>query len=293
MQKIGILGGGFGLYGYMPAAIQANYTTLVLSKYKTLISVHPILKRFLDQLIFVDSESELIDESDILVFARTPELQFDLIKDLSDSSKIYFFEKPLAQSIHNHQIAFNHLEKLKIKFSVNYALLRTDWCEELLRLSSKHSLQISINWELKKPQAQWKIESELGGGLFNYYCIHFAPILKQLCIPVESINLVLESNKMEISTDKNCENSINIKISYSSESIFNIIVLEKFNKNPLYERYLHSPFGNEIASNQLDPRISGIIKYYSETADPNFFQEILSFEKYALKFRGLIDSSGV
>ena len=47
INNIGILGGGFGLYGYMPAAIQSNYTTLVLSKYKEIIAVHPILKIYL------------------------------------------------------------------------------------------------------------------------------------------------------------------------------------------------------------------------------------------------------
>jgi hypothetical protein len=293
INNIGILGGGFGLYGYMPAALQSNYTTLVLSKYKEIIAVHPILKIYLHQLKFIDSELDLLDASDLLVFARTPKMQFDLIRNLSDPSKVYFFEKPLTQDISTHKIALNHLEKLKFKYSVNYAFMRTDWFKELARLSSIKPLKILINWEISKPQSKWKTELNSGGGLFHYYGIHFASIFKQLNIPIESIRVLMRSNLLEIYTDDNCQFDINLKIEFSDKSRFNIKVLESSSDKTLYSKNLISPFGVEIATDKLDPRISGIIQYYKESLNQDFFKNASSFENYVLEFRTSYDEQSV
>jgi len=286
-KKVGILGGGFGLYGYMPAALQSNHSTLVLSKYKEMITVHPVLKNFIHQLQFIDSELELLNASDLLVFARTPEMQFDFIRNLSDLSKVYLFEKPLAQDIHSHKMALNHLEKFKFKYSVNYAFMRTDWYKKLIWLSSTNSLKILINWEIRKPLVQWKVESNRGGGLFHYYGIHFAPMFKQLSVPIESLSVFMKSSSIEIYTDKNCQNNIGLRLKFSNKSQFHVRVLERSSNKILYTENFSSPFGVEITKNDLDPRVSGISQYFTETLNHDFFVNASSFEYYVLEFRGI------
>jgi len=293
INNVGILGGGFGLYGYMPAALQSNYTTLVLSKYKEFIASHSILKDYLHQLKFIDSECELINASDLLVFARTPEMQFNLIRNLSDSSKVYFFEKPLTQDTSTHKIALNHLEKFKFRYSVNYAFMRTDWFKELTRLSSIKQLKILINWEIIKPQTKWKAELFNGGGLFNYYGIHFASIFKQLNIPIESIIVLMKSNLLDMYTDNYCQHNINIKLKFGHKSRFNVKVLESSSNKTLYAKNLVSPFGVEITKDKLDPRISGIIQYFTESLNHDFYKNASSFENYVLKFRVLANDRSV
>ena len=97
-MKIGILGSGFGLYGYLPALMNLGYEVWVPIRYKEKISRRIELQKIVSD-IFLKSEEQILSDCGILVIARRPEDQFALLNQLSYSKQKYFLEKPLARNL--------------------------------------------------------------------------------------------------------------------------------------------------------------------------------------------------
>ena len=113
----GVLGSGFGSYGYLPAIIKAGYTAIVperyLGKFRKRADLHPLI----DRIKFCRVESEIIRNSNFLVLARRTEDQDVLIQShIQDlNSKSIFFEKHLTQSNKLRRMKLERLKKNKVK----------------------------------------------------------------------------------------------------------------------------------------------------------------------------------
>ena len=53
-KKVGILGGGFGLYGYLPAFANLRFEIFTLSKYENFINKRPDLAKYIDKINFLN-----------------------------------------------------------------------------------------------------------------------------------------------------------------------------------------------------------------------------------------------
>ena len=177
-KKIGILGSGFGLYGYFVALKEGNFknTIYTLSKYKRFFIKRKDLSKYYKTILFCKNEKELIKKSDYIIFARRPKDQENFIKKISVEKKHFFLEKPIASNPNESLKLIKKLYKKKIKYKIGFLFYYLDWFQNIIKLKKK---QIKIRWnffssDLKKNKNTWKINDKFpGGGLINFYGIHF------------------------------------------------------------------------------------------------------------------------
>ena len=74
-MKIGILGGGFGLYGYAVAAYQNGMKIILKEDYREKILARVELREIIDQTTFVKNDLAVLDTSECLVLALPPQIQ--------------------------------------------------------------------------------------------------------------------------------------------------------------------------------------------------------------------------
>ena len=72
----GIVGSGFGLYGYLPALMKLDRNVCTLLRYKERILSRDDIKHYLPELNLVDSYKDLIEFSDVIILAQRPVDQY-------------------------------------------------------------------------------------------------------------------------------------------------------------------------------------------------------------------------
>ena len=99
MSVAAILGSGFGLYGYLPAIIEAGSDRIVLPKrYRAKFSTRPELSRFADAIEWVLDENAALERADWVIAALSPELQMRWLSHCRQLPNVerLVLEKPLA-----------------------------------------------------------------------------------------------------------------------------------------------------------------------------------------------------
>ena len=86
---IGILGSGFGLYGYLPAVCQyyPNKSILLIKKAKLILNSRSELHNYQKNIIWKENFEDLIKSSDFLIVAYPPFETKKLTKLILSSSK--------------------------------------------------------------------------------------------------------------------------------------------------------------------------------------------------------------
>jgi hypothetical protein len=262
--KVAILGGGFGLYGYLPAAVSLGWEVTTLTKYSSKIYERIELSQFSNQIEFVDSEAELIESSAGIILARSPRMQFEFL--LENCSSIggkshVFLEKPLTDSLTNSGVVLDLLRNNQVSFSVGYLFTYTDWFQELVSLSKSSGNRILINWKIPSTNSSWKNNSELGGGLCSFYLVHLVPVLTELNFLIKDSIINLQEGKFSLKSKNANAIEVNAEIT-DEEYCFEVWVNN--DSNPLYRD--KTPFGPRPISGIPDPRIGTITNYLSKAA---------------------------
>jgi len=176
VSSFGILGGNFGIYGYLPAVHELGYEILLLDKYRETLERRSELHAFVPNIRFCKSEDELLTESDYLIFARTPLLQYHFvlanIEALSHKKHI-FLEKPLAANSQHSNELLKLMTEYRINFSIAYLFRYTKWFKQI-SLAVNNSLGLRIDWRIPRVSSGWKNNSSLGGGPLRFYGTHFS-----------------------------------------------------------------------------------------------------------------------
>jgi predicted dehydrogenase len=257
--KISILGGGFGIYGYLPAARSLGWEVATLAKYSQSIQSRPELSTYFDSIQFVESESDLFRFKSALVFARTPKLQSKFISDYVNSSSNFshfFLEKPLADSISNSQLVMNLLIDYRKSFSVGYLFQYTDWFMDLENLCANEGNRIHIDWRIPFTKSDWKNSQVDGGGLYRFFLVHFVPLLTKLGFPISDLEISTNDEKCILKGKG--KNEIKISAQIVTESFhFEIRVNEKLES--IFQA--QTPFGLKPQRATLDPRITPLKRY--------------------------------
>lgn len=272
-MRTGILGSGFGIYGYLPALIECGAQVALLSRAQEKIESRIELGQIRDKIEYFDSEEDLIAQVNDIVIARNPESQSTLLRKLSNSLGFMFLEKPLGSSIIEHSHVLELIESKGINFSIAYLFKYTSWYRRTIEALEK-GLSVQIDWEIPNVVDSWKLATESGSNIFSYYGIHFVEMFVEMGIEPRLITSQMTDSNLTL-TCLQPEFCINLKVGSESRFILKIssdVILET-----------RTPFGGGNSIGMADERIPFLIQYISNR-ELNALNS-LELEKQVLKFR--------
>jgi predicted dehydrogenase len=273
-MKVGILGSGFGLYGYLPALSNLGLEVWVPTRYAEKISQRKELEKNLKN-IFLRSEELILSDCEILVIAKRPEDQFALLNKLSNSKHKFFLEKPLARNLTEQTQLINLLRDTSRKFSIAYLFEFLAWYEAIRRKSALgEKLEIEISWNVGSIKNNWKYKDENGGGLLKYYGCHILHFFQNFNI--SSPHISFNGKRLRIYGNNNLNIKIVTDIFTGSNTEFRVYV----NKEIIFSA--QTPFGQAGKIGFPDERIKYLMEYIKLNLDSDFSQSAtyLEFEEY-------------
>lgn len=187
-SKFVILGGGFGLYGYLPAVLNIFGGRILLpSRYKKRFDSRIELKSYSEHIDWFPSVEDALQESTGVVVALPPEVQTEILHDILrlDNIKNVVLEKPIATSPEAAFEVFNQLAASTKKYRVGYIFVYSNWYMSLSEVVARSTMQIKIVWEFQAHHLiheieTWKRYHSLGGGVLRFYGIHLVAVLARL-----------------------------------------------------------------------------------------------------------------
>lgn len=276
-MKFGIIGGGFGIYGWLSAISFFNEIKIsTLFKYKDRIrNRDDILNiQLLEKKInWFQTEDQLIKNVDTLVIARRPTDQFKIVNYLIDQSwkGNLILEKPIAPTPELTMRLLKRLSDSKINIQAGFILNETNWTKQVREfILKKKPSKILFNWNFyahhyKNKNLSWKSNPKFGGGALSFYAIHLISWLSSIsqwkvisCSPLASRTedscVIFELENKTTKVKIKC-NSIN-----KSSELFLIKENLKHNqfilklKNPFDEQY------NKKKLTKIDYRVIYLVK---------------------------------
>ena len=289
-MKVGILGGGFGLYGYMPACLGLGWKVHTLRRYHDIIVNRPELQSYVSQIDFHDHEESLTSTVDALIFARDPDSQEKLVKFIDRSFDHLFLEKPLTSNVVKHIEVLDRLVAKKQNFSVGYLFSYTGWFNQVLSLASMKCLtNVEIEWSIKPNESDWKFNKKSGGGLGSYYGIHFIPLIISMGLTLGDIRVTSSEKSLVISSLKESVIDLSIKIDLLGSPRFDL-TLDGVVDGKTMKSSLGSPFGDVPIKGIPDPRIGMLIRYMDFQVQNNPIEENVMIENAVIEYRKLIEN---
>jgi predicted dehydrogenase len=211
MSAVGIVGSGFGLYGYLPALVEVGKKNVILpGRYKDKFLARSELKIYADYIHWVSYDGDMFEMADTVVLALPPLYQLDLVKKLLPYNNIrnLLLEKPLAVSPDKSSMLIDKLEICNKKFRIGYNFRFTSWgvgISHLLKDNNPTSGidQVCILWEFLAPHYRtnslvWKRFNSLGGGALRFYGIHIIALLAELGYTKVSFSKKIGPNSNEV-----------------------------------------------------------------------------------------------
>jgi hypothetical protein len=277
----GIIGGGFGLYGYLPAVMQHDEKVGLLSRVKEKFFSRDELTIFQERVTFFDDFDFFLRSISKLVISIPPHEQSQILQKILtyDNIKFLFLEKP----IDTDPIAAIELEKqlalAKKNYAICYSFLYTDWYNELKNLILKnegHINRINLEWKFKAHHYKndvktWKRNVKEGGGVIRFYGIHIIAILASLDFENIVKSKVYGSSSEDLSrwelSIANKRDNIIFTINIDCNSDLDVFSVESFDKNDLKIDEVTnqpSPFGDGYFKlGDIDSRAVIISNYMS------------------------------
>ena len=182
-MRFGILGGGFGLYGYLPALLQEGHEVVLPERYRAVLEGRADLRELTPSVHFVIDEDQMFRSVEAMVLAVRPEDQQAKLPLILESPRIrsILLEKPLAPTPESSAQMLSLLEASGVNYRIGYTLLLTDWAEQLRRRGLP-SAPWRISWRFNAHHYvngldTWKRHAQAGGGALRFYGIHLIALL--------------------------------------------------------------------------------------------------------------------
>lgn len=269
-KSIGILGGGFGTYGYMPAAVDNQYQVCTLLRYSEIIKDRTPLRDYHSKINYLETEQEVLENCNYLVIARDPLRQHQFIRqnvEILKSKMHLFLEKPLADTPINAAATLDTIRRASISFSVGYLFTYCSWYSDIIcrDASSKESF-FKITWKIPRPpDASWKSTKSQGGGIFQFYCIHFIKFALDLGVSVQEIDVKPRENCLSMHFRSN-NNFYSIDV-FLTENAPQFVASIKQDKKTKVFYDNATPFGPHTSKFVKDPRIPYLRSYLHSRVD--------------------------
>jgi predicted dehydrogenase len=187
---IGILGGGFGLYGYLPALVVGLGRRVVLPmRYREVVLGRDDVRDLDASIDWVGSDEELLREATGVIVARRPTDQLEAIVQIAASPHIerVLLEKPVAPDPARARRALDLLSKSGKAVSVGYNFRYTAWSRRLADwLQRPHACEcLTIEWRFRAHHHvneldSWKRRPAQGGGALRFFGIHLVGLLAEM-----------------------------------------------------------------------------------------------------------------
>ena len=265
-----IFGGGFGIYGYLPAILLYPRNKVYLNiKYKKTITERIELNKLLEAIFWYKEIDTIIQKVNSVVIATNPEKQKEIILDLLNHQNInnLVLEKPLAVNPKNSIILLSKLIDSNKEFVFGYSFLYTNWSLNIKKqIHHINHKVIYFDWffmahHFKNNLSTWKSNHLKGGGVIRFYGIHLIALLAEF--GYSEVNY----SKIKVDTEgfytdwkasflgeslPTCRIEINTK---SNHFKFNIWGINKKDE-PEVLLNLKTPFDQEIPIENYDKRVS-------------------------------------
>ena len=279
-----ILGGGFGLYGYLPAAMQTKWQVTTLSRYKSFLEGRVELSGLLNRVTFVAENDLDPNNFDAVVIARTPQQQIDFVRSNLSFEGHLFLEKPLGNTATSTSELLDVLQSRKSNFSVAYLFRYQDWYRAIA--SQKQSeCSVTINWRITPSRNQnWKKQIDAGGGILSYYGVHLLSLIVDFEYDLQSLQINYGEDFLGIRS-RNSLSQLDIKLTVDSVAGFEID-LKSLTGN--HHWIGASPFGINPTPEIPDPRIPALIEYLSGWKTHRDLAESIAHERKILRLRQTI-----
>ena len=209
---LGILGGGFGLYGYLPAAVHAGFSRILLPiQYKEKINSREDLKGYGSSVDWVESDLQVICRAETIIVAKRPSDQSALVPRLTSQKNIktIILEKPLSPT---PACAFDLLDMIESshkKYTAGFVFRYLPWAQELkVKLAETESSSRQtwhLTWAfLAHDQSQrihsWKSDHKQGGGVVRFFGIHIIALLSELGFRQVAFSSIDNTNRQHKNT---------------------------------------------------------------------------------------------
>ena len=184
----GVIGSGFGVYGYVPPIIDKYNQVCLLEKSQSICLAREDIVQVYKRILWVKDLTELLSSVSALVIATPPNNQFKLINSLNlnlpSNIQRIILEKPLAENAQNSLLALKFLNSQKdLAYRISFIFLYFEWfhaLQETVRSSTDKAISIEWNFSahhIKNNLSTWKASHSQGGGVLRFYAIHFLPLL--------------------------------------------------------------------------------------------------------------------
>ena len=257
---ISVLGGGFGLYGHLPALIDLGFPVSTLDRYRTALQARPELSCFIPQVSFVEDEEELVAQANVLVLARRPCDHFPIIQNLVQHRKDIqiVVEKPIAVNSRTAGQLHQMMIDAGIRYHVPYLFPHCRWTRAIWHTVASRGCSVHLEWEMdfRNPASSWKYDPGVGGGIVAYYAINFLPLMLKALGPAalcRRVNYVEGRHLSFVASIGDVE--ILCRFAFRDEPSFRVVIngVETFRSA--------TPFGEPHVSALPDPRI-GVLKCF-------------------------------
>jgi hypothetical protein len=279
-----ILGGGFGLYGYLPASIQTSWQVTTLSRYKSFIADRVELSGLLNRVTFVAENDLDPNVYDAVVIARTPQLQIDFVHSNSSFEGHLFLEKPLGNTAKSSSELLDVLQSRRSNFSVAYLFQYQEWYKEIVS-QKQLDCSVSINWRITAGRNQnWKQQLGAGGGVLSYFGVHLLSLIIDCGYDLQSLHFNYSEDFLGIKST-NSSSQLVIKLMVADVAGFEVNI-KGLTGN--YHWSGASPFGINPTPGIPDPRIPALIEYLSGWQTHKDLTESIAQERKILRLRQTI-----
>ena len=264
--KFGILGSGFGLYGYLPSILLNGYSRVIIpKKTKSKFMAREELKRFAPQIVWAKDEDEVLKKCDMLAIVKPPKQQVKWVKkviQIHKKIKFLFLEKPLAQNPHAALQILKLLSKWNGNWNVAYLFRLFPWASKFLSECKKQN-NMCIRWgfmahHFSHNLYNWKRSHRQGGGPLRFYGIHLIALLADAGYISAETSKINESSWHATFTGFNLPN-VSIKI--NSRTKRNSFVVSTSGKKTISNILSGSPFEINKRKNSLDFLVPNLRKY--------------------------------
>jgi len=277
----GIIGSGFGIYGYLPAVLFEDENVCLLEKARDKFLTRNELAQFSSKIMWINNLEYFLNRIDSLIISVPPLYQSEILNKSLDFSNIknIIIEKPIAHSPDKSIRILNNLKRLNKNFRIGYSFLYTPWYESLSnqfenrKIDERYDLSIVWNFKAhhyKNDLVNWKRYCSKGGGVIRFYGIQLIAVLGSLEFNEIVESQIIGQSKDDISYWKSTSKDFLGNVCHllidtdSTEEKFEILLFKnKLGLQPLFSLNTNSPFNyQENIFQNLDNRVSILNKLY-------------------------------
>lgn len=267
-----IIGGGFGLYGYLPALLVTGNRVILPKKYRERILARPELIELEPRITWVPTLDDGLREAQAAIIATQPAVQVELVNRIIDNFcnvKKFYLEKPISETPLAGENLLFKLENNSKSVAVGFLFLQCLWIKQLeSALSSNDLVYISWTFEahhFRNEIRNWKRDNEMGGGPLRFYGIHLIAVLSFLGYSYVKSSKIVRSNGYDATRWE-----AHFEHPYLSRCNVIVDTLNKSNNFKIYTKSTiifnaNDPFEEQINKTEdKDKRISMIVNHLKD-----------------------------